>query len=56
MGLDSKVYLLLAVIASTLVDDIPYKISSYEVMNLSFFVDYSIRKKFYLFNFNKEVC
>jgi len=49
---DSKVSLLLAGIVSPLVDD---GISLFLwVDELDFFVDYSVRKKYNLFNFNKK--
>jgi len=31
-------------------------VSSSGGMRLIYFVDYSVRKKYHLFNFNKEVC
>jgi len=51
IGWDSKVYLLLDGIASTQVDD--GKGLFLGGMSLIFFVDYSVRKKSNLFNFNK---
>jgi len=48
------VYLQLAGIASTLIDDEQGLFLYGEVLN--FFVDYSVMKKSYFFNFKKEVC
>jgi len=54
-GWDSKVYLQLAGIASTLVDD---RKGVFLWGDELFFVcvDYSVRKKFNLFHIKKEIC